>query len=63
MKTKDIIGELIYDAEDINEEGLQILIQSLRRHGDDIKFMDLINTAWQKGYHEGWRDAGLVILN
>lgn len=58
MKTKDIIGELMYDAEDINNEGLQILIQSLRRHGEDIKFMDLINTAWQKGYDEGWRDAG-----
>lgn len=48
----------MYDAEDINDEGLQILIQSLRRHGDDIKFIDLINTAWQKGYNEGWRDAG-----
>lgn len=58
MKTKDIIGELMYDAEDINDEGLQILIQSLRRHGEDIKFMALITTAWQKGYNEGWRDAG-----
>jgi hypothetical protein len=58
MKTKDIIGELMYDAEDINDEKLQILIQSLRRLGDDIKFMDLVNTVWQKGYNEGWRDAG-----
>lgn len=58
MKTKDIIEELMYDAEDINDEGLQILIQSLRRHGDDIKFMDLINAVLQKGYNEGWHDAG-----
>lgn len=58
MKTKDIIGELMYDAEDIHDEGLHILIQSLRKHGDDIKFMNLIKTTWQKGYDEGWRDAG-----
>ena len=58
MKTKEIIEELLNDAEDVNNEGLHILIQSLRNSGDDIKFMDLVMTVWQKGYNEGWRDAG-----
>ena len=58
MKTQDIIEELMHDAEDVNDEGLQILIQSLRKHGDDIKCMDLVMTAWQKGYNLGWHDAG-----